>query len=296
MLRKKESLSEKYATKAYELFEKKKWKVEYCETERSVFDCFCDRLAMLDNDEQRDLILELTEDYLKITLKDYEALLIEVWKEYLKNNKIQLNSEERFCICPILIEADFKKQKSCTAMLYLCGSLELRSFGMFADEQIRLCSTPEALVRDIVDKEVPLGRLVLIDDYIGSGETALECIEYIKKNHVDVEKVDVLSLVAQEEAINNLEKENVKVYAAVVRKKGISDKYAIGIVEKKKCIMHEIEDILKVDSKYSFGFNQTEALISLIKTPNNTFPVYWYENNSIKSKAPFPRKENIKML
>lgn len=63
MLRKKESLSEKYATKAYELFEKKKWKVEYCETERSVFDCFCDRLAMLDNDEQRDLILELTEDY-----------------------------------------------------------------------------------------------------------------------------------------------------------------------------------------------------------------------------------------
>ena len=248
MLRKKESLSEKYATKAYELFEKKKWKVEYCETERSVFDCFCDRLAMLDNDEQRDLILELTEDYLKITLKDYEALLIEVWKEYLKNNKIQLNSEERFCICPILIEADFKKQKSSTAMLYLCGSLEVRSFGMFADEQIRLCSTPEALVRDIVDKEVPLGRLVLIDDYIGSGETALECIEYIKKNHVDVEKVDVLSLVAQEEAINNLEKENVKVYAAVVRKKGISDKYAIGIVEKKKCIMHEIEDIIKVDS------------------------------------------------
>ena len=103
MLRKKESLSEKYATKAYELFEKKKWKVEYCETERSVFDCFCDRLAMLDNDEQRDLILELTEDYLKITLKDYEALLIEVWKEYLKNNKIQLNIEERFCICQILI-------------------------------------------------------------------------------------------------------------------------------------------------------------------------------------------------
>ena len=87
MLRKKESLSEKYATKAYELFEKKKWKVEYCETERSVFDCFCDRLAMLDNDEQRDLILELTEDYLKITLKDYEALLIEVWKEYLKTKE-----------------------------------------------------------------------------------------------------------------------------------------------------------------------------------------------------------------
>ena len=97
-------------------------------------------------------------------------------------------------------------------------------------------------------------------------------------------------------SFSNLKKENVKVYTAVVRKKGISDKYAIGIVEKKKCIMHEIEDILKVDSKYSFGFNQTEALISLIKTPNNTFPVYWYENNSIKSKAPFPRKENIKML
>ena len=59
--------------------------------------------------------------------------------------------------------------------------------------------------------------------------------------------------------------------------------------------MHEIEDILKVDSKYSFGFNQTEALISLIKTPNNTFPVYWYEKNG-HSHAPFPRKENVKMI
>ena len=43
------------------------------------------------------------------------------------------------------------------------------------------------------------------------------------------------------------------------------------------------------------GYLETESLVAMNKTPNNTFPVYWYEKNG-HSHAPFPRKENVKMI
>lgn len=43
------------------------------------------------------------------------------------------------------------------------------------------------------------------------------------------------------------------------------------------------------------GYAESEALVTMIKTPNNTFPFYWYEKNS-NSYAPFPRRENVKVL
>ena len=43
------------------------------------------------------------------------------------------------------------------------------------------------------------------------------------------------------------------------------------------------------------GYANTESLVAMIKTPNNTFPVYWYEHKK-NSYAPFVRKENVKVI
>jgi hypothetical protein len=52
--------------------------------------------------------------------------------------------------------------------------------------------------------------------------------------------------------------------------------------------MKKIEEKLNVEKKYLFGYKRSEALISLIRTPNNTFPVFWktYQHNNI---VPFSR-------
>lgn len=287
-------LDEKYAGMAYEIFCDKNWETEYLEGEISAFDRFCERLAILENDEQRELVLELTKDYMKIAMTEYEKLLIKAWRGYLDNNPFRLEDDEMLPICPILIEEDFGKEKSGSMVLYMCGSLELRRFSLFSDEQIRLCSSPALLVDLFIKKRCNAKRIVLIDDYIGSGESAIGCISYLEKHEIDRNKIDIIALVAQEEAVRILKDEGIMVYSALTRKKGISDKYKEDEIENKISIMKRIESNLKVDSKYSLGYNKTEALISLIKTPNNTFPVFWYENK--KSRAPFPRKKNIKVI
>ena len=287
-------LSDRYALKAYNLFQKKNWKIETQENGLSTFDRFCNRLAVLDNDEQRELLLELTEDYLRVSLNEYEKLFLRVWGKFFSGKKIELGKEERFVICPLQQPNDFGKIKSSTAMLYLCQDNCLRCFPIFSNEQIRICSSPECL-KDIQCK---IKELVLIDDYIGSGETGLGCLAYIKNLGKDIENITVLSLVSQKEGIKALKKEDVHVFTAVQREKGITDKYLNDEEREHKLkLMGKIENTLKIPKEWHLGYNNSEALVSMIRTPNNTFPIYWYEDNKGKSRrAPFPRKGNIRIL
>ncbi|MGN8755026.1 hypothetical protein [Blautia sp. HCP3S3_C4] len=68
-------LSDKYVAKLYTIFEHKKWKIQE-DGEYSVFDRFCSRLAELENDEERDLIIELTNEFLWIPAGMYEEYLL----------------------------------------------------------------------------------------------------------------------------------------------------------------------------------------------------------------------------
>ena len=89
-------------------------------------------------------------------------------------------------------------------------------------------------------------------------------------------------------AEKNLVWQTITVFSYLHFKRGISDRYVGEQLDTYSRIMTHIEDKLKVAAKDRFGYNQSEALISLIRTPNNTFPVFWksYGKNKI---VPFPR-------
>ena len=69
----KEVISDKYAEQLYSLFERKKWRIEEI-GKYSVYDRFCERLAELENDTQRDLILDLTENFLWVNSGMYMSI------------------------------------------------------------------------------------------------------------------------------------------------------------------------------------------------------------------------------
>lgn len=55
--------------------------------------------------------------------------------------------------------------------------------------------------------------------------------------------------------------------------------------------MRNIENrIFSKVGDYSLGFKESESLISLLRTPDNTFPIFWnnYKKN-INLRPPFPR-------
>lgn len=289
-------LTDVYVDKVKELFEYKHWNKD--PNVHSEFERFCQRLADLADDNQRNLVLELSKDYLKIDFQDYERLLLEVWGKYFMNNSWdsnngQLNKGNLF-ICPMISNVNRNAIKSGMVMAYICQDIAMRRLKEFRELQIRMCGNPA----DLIDKVDKVRRLVLIDDYIGSGSTAIESIAYINNTcRIENDKIDIVSLVAQKEAINLLKDMNINVYTAIERSRGISDKYTSKKeVDEKISIMKDISRELKVEDNNLLGYEQTEALVSMIRTPNNTFPVYWIESKKIKSLAPFPRAGNVKFI
>ena len=283
-------LSDKYVDQLYNLFENKKWFTKEV-GDNSVFDRFCMRMAQLESDKERDFIIELSENYLWIKSFQYESLLILSLKDLTDNQKLVKKKNGKIFICGVVREEDFGKIKSSTFMLYLCQSILLHTFPEFQYEQVRICESPEVLKNRVKEAD----SIILLDDYIGSGETALECLGFLDFSEEQLNKVYFVSLVAQSSAIAKIETNGTKVYSAIIRRRGISDYYSSKEAELKFEIMDGIEKNLKVKEQYKRGFLQTEGLISMIRTPNNTFPFYWLENKNNKH-APFPRKNNIKFI
>lgn len=63
------------------------------------------------------------------------------------------------------------------------------------------------------------------------------------------------------------------------------------ILEQKLELMKSIESKIPKVGKFSFGYEKSEALVTLMRTPNNTFPIFWKDctHKGQKLKAPFPR-------
>lgn len=288
----KKVLSDKYVEQLYLLFERKNWDKQES-GESSVFDRFCERLAELESDTQRDLVMDLTENFLWVNTGMYERYLISAFKKLLQDESWKPEKGKNVCICPLLPEADFGKTKSSTFLLYMCQGILLRTYTEFLDGQVRICETPEVLheqkYRDNID------AVILVDDFIGSGETALASLAYLDFLKKEKKKIYILALVAQREGIKNIRKEGITVFANTIREKGISDRYEKEEVPQKLEEMKKISRLLHAPKEMNLGYLESESLVAMNKTPNNTFPVYWYEKKG-HSHAPFPRKENVKMI
>lgn len=235
--------------------------------------------------------MELSNNFLWVQSNKYEKYLLIALKKLFDSKVWKESSKKNIYICALLPEADFGKIKSGVFMLYLCQSILLRTFPEFQESQIRICETPEVLMQH---KE-QIGEVILIDDFIGSGNTAIECLEYLKFLKEESRKIYIIALVAQEEGIKNIKGTGVDVYAAIIRHRGITDTYPEKEAKEKLEKMRQISKEIVAKKTMLLGYLDTESLVAMIKTPNNTFPVYWCESRNYPY-APFPRKANIKMV
>ena len=130
-------------------------------------------------------------------------------------------------------------------------------------------------------------NIFLIDDFIGTGDTARRKIEYVqkvlkKKERVDI-KVHVISVAAMVDARVVLDSLGVEYYSSLWICKGISgyEESIINIHDAKQ-IMLDLENRLEQNhsgkSLPSFGYKKSEALFSIenMNTPNNVFPIFWW--------------------
>lgn len=271
-------------SKLYQIFQEKKWTDN--DGNEIVFENFCVLLGNL-SEAQKELIVELVERYTWITFRDYNTKLIKVLN---KVEKEKLSSLKRILLFPIMKPDDEATTKSSHLVLYTVYALKAMLSG-YEHITFKKVETFQEITDDkfkVNDNET----IYLLDDYLGSGETIKATLTEILKNKNIVPKdLCVLSISAQKESLDYIKSLDIPIYIEHFLKKGISDYYDSSLIKEKIKIMLEIEKLIPGGSHVSFGYNGSEALITLQRTPDNTFPIFWkeYKKKGVKFEAPFAR-------
>lgn len=250
-----------------------------------IFEKFGKLLALL-SPEERALILDLTDDFLRCHWLDYFPLLTKALSP-LGNG--MLTNVQRVFLLPLSESRKDGKPKSPTTLLYPAENMVLPYIAGLQGKTVRALERQELLTENWRNRGPSL--LVFLDDFIGSGGSAEATLSsYSARHALSSDKVLVVALVAQEAGVNRLNAAGFQCSVAILRGRGISDCPRFANVGAALALMDAIESRLGVSPEYRYGYAQTEALVSMIRTPNNTFPVFWMTNGKGQEwPAPFRR-------
>lgn len=256
------------------IFVSNNWEIEK-KNRISLYNRFCETLVKFDQEEQQ-FILDLTKRFKKIGIEEYQPIFEKL------ANQIQCDYHNaEIILVPCLPESDLGKMKSARMVLYGMQSTsytyDLNRCWIEKDDIANQ-------VNYIKDKTV----VVLADDFIGTGETALGALDYVHKvlgEEFPNDRIKVLAIAVLQTGKQILNDKGIQVYSEYVFDKGISDHFqgeALNDATKK---MESIESKINVRDGFHFGYGHSEALVCMARCPNNTFPVYWLGKNT----APYER-------
>lgn len=256
------------------LFTSKKWEID-TRKGMSLYNRFCNTLLKFEVEEQL-FLLELTQRFIKIDIDKYlpifEDLAYQIRSDYPGVDII---------FAPCLPKEDLGVMKSARVALY---QMEAPSYSFDWGN----CW----IEKDDIAKKVKIIKddtiVVLVDDFVGTGETAIGAVHYVNEvigSDFSNDRIKVLAIVALCAGKQALSDIGVQVYSKYEFNKGISDYFEGDALVDAKTKMETIESKLKVKKGFRFGYGSSEALVCMVRCPNNTFPVYWLG----KKTAPYER-------
>lgn len=272
------------------IFKRKEWYDR--DVNESVFDNFC---LLLDNikEHERDLILELIDRYEWISFNQYQEKILEVL-ESVEEEK--LKGLKKIYIFPVIKREDEGGIKSGPFLMYqikACKNLLKK----YSSVEFVLISK----FKSLSESELKLKEsecIFLLDDYVGSGETLNFCLDEIEQNSsITNEKLNIITIAFQRETYDSLITQGISVYTNFISPRGLSDFNVSPILDEKINLMLDIEKLIPGGSNFSLGYNNSEALITLARTPDNTFPIFWMRHRIGKKyfDAPFSRNETLEL-
>ena len=256
------------------IFVSNNWEIEK-KNRISLYNRFCETLVRFDQEEQQ-FILDLTKRFKKIGIEEYQPIFEKL------ANQIQCDyPNDEIILVPCLPESDLGIMKSARMVLY---SMQSTSYTY----DLSRCWIEKD---DIAKKAIYIKDntvVVLADDFIGTGKTALGALDYVHKvlgDDFPNDRIKVLAIAVQQTGKQVLNDKGIQVYSEYVFDKGISDHYQGDDLTDATKKMESIESKINVREGFHFGYGHSEALVCMARCPNNTFPVYWLGKNT----APYER-------
>lgn len=263
------------------LFDDKGW--DTIKNENGLYSRYISLLKKLEKPQQ-EIIIEISQYFEYYSINDYESLLMESMMKLAKS----CGMNNKYFYIPIMANPDeVQTIKSSHLVGYLLKSNRLQYHSEVSKMKNTILwklnqPTIESINRSTVK------YVVLIDDFIGSGKSAKEAATYYMERGLDKDKIIILSLVAMRQAIDLLSDEGMKIFYA--RETSNIDSYFEN--NKIEEILDEIEKIaqqLNLEEETIFGYNNSKGLVSMIRTPNNTFSLFWKNSKNKNDQSPFPR-------
>ncbi|WP_156092511.1 phosphoribosyltransferase-like protein [Rhodovibrio salinarum] len=252
------------------------------------FEIFCEFLDKLDV-EERNLAICLTEAFVEIDISDYVFHLRAAFEKFDDTN---ICEKTRVFVVPLRSPEDKRKgkAKSSSSLPYFFVSNVIPVLGKFQKNQKEALYSEEALNDYFAERGPSL--IIALDDFVGSGDTCHKFIDEMENNYLKKEdSLAIIAISALESGYKSITERGYKMLYSVMQKRGITDSDIIGDKEKALRLVDNIEKRINVSSEYQRGYKQSEALIKLARTPNNTFPMYWTTKKvkGVPWPAPFPR-------
>lgn len=281
------SLNPSDITRLYRIFEDLGWYgADNKKYNEKLFENFCVILARLDS-EQRDLMLNLTSKFIKIDFNKYVEHLLNAMNPFPFSS---LNADQPVFVLPLRAPRDTGKTKSATALPYFFINSILKNITT-NDNPVYGLDSHYYLKEKHPNRKNSV--IFALDDFIGSGDTANQFLDDMEKEVLnETDKLIICTISILQTGFKSLTERGYDVFYSILQKKGISDELPENYRRKAIKLMIEIERKIGVSENYQFGYKQSEAMITLARTPNNTFPVYWWSAPNGKNAwpAPFPRK------
>lgn len=235
------------------------------------------------DDEEKDVILELTKKVKNITFAMLEDIIQEVCT-YIPQNL--LDEAKQIYVLPISAEKDIHKVKSGSYIShFLKTSFE---YDIRKDDAVKVEYLANvSYLANFRQREKSL--IILCDDFIGSGKQASDCIDWYKKHEKHDDTVIFLTIAALKSGIEKIQSQHFDIYYKFLHERGISDDETLGSGNAKS-VMSNLERRMRMPPRYRLGFEKSEALIAFnFRAPNNTFPIYWCKTNKRQSRPVFGR-------
>lgn len=272
-------------TQVNELFESKKWDISD-EHKHSLYNRFINTLVMFENNDQRKLFLRLSQNFKYIDFNEYKNKLVCLLEKAITEiyDTFKLNhSQRKIYIMPLKTNEDRDEIKSSDCISYLCKGTNIFYSDILYSKKFEILGSIEMVkknVNTLKDK-----KLFLIDDFIGTANYASKVIDELTSiAEINKENIIVLSIYMYKKGYENLKSKNIKtIYLELLDDNNIKE-----LDENELNLILSMEKKLNVEEDFSLGYEGSGCLISLIRTPNNTLPIFWMDKST--SNAPFPRR------
>ncbi|MBC2035438.1 phosphoribosyltransferase [Listeria booriae] len=237
--------------------------------------------------KQRESFLVLLEQFDFYQFTDYENFLVDI---YIRMRE-EIVGLEKILIIPLEKQGEQSlKSGSLVAYLFRTTLIKYIDEHSFNNKSLRIKVKHRLTTEDVEEyAENPNSRIVFVDDFIGTGRSTIEVIKSYKKIGLKEENVLVLTFICLQTSIEKFNAYKFKfIYSAIG--KTLSDVFSEkDDLEEKRILFKQISKKINSPKGYMSGYNESEALLATIRTPNNTLPFFWRDDKKKKIKSLFPR-------